>query len=293
MKFVIATAYVDPAHYGPLAQHAEACGYEAISVSDHVVIPEKIHTPYPYSADGKPRFAPETPWPDPMVAIGAMAAVTERLRFLTNVYVLPLRNPFVVAKAVGTASALSNGRVALGVGMGWMRDEFALLGEAFEQRGRRADEMVEVMRKLWTGDWVEHRGRFYDFDRVRMSPAPGHRIPLYAGGTSDAALRRAARLDGWISELHRTDEIQELVARLHAHRAEAGRAEEPLAVFGSVVDAADLDGYRRLETVGVTHVLTQPWVFYGSDRSLQALRDGLSRFADEVLAPLGARSDSA
>jgi probable F420-dependent oxidoreductase len=287
VKFVVATAYCDPLHYCELARCAETSGYEAISVSDHVVVPETIRSPYPYTPDGKPRFALETPWPDPLVAIGAMAAVTTRLRFLTNVYVLPLRNPFVVAKAVSTAAVISGDRLALGVGMGWMQDEFSLLEQTWAQRGRRADEMIEVMRKLWTGDWVEHRGHFYEFDRLRMNPAPRERVPLYAGGTSAAALRRAARLDGWISELHRTEEIAELVARLHAQRAEAGRSDEPLDVFGSVLDARDLDAYRRLEEIGVTHVLTQPWVFYGRERSLEAQRDGLRRFADDVLQPLG------
>jgi probable F420-dependent oxidoreductase len=288
VKFVIATAYCDPVHYCELARCAEACGYEAISVSDHVVVPETISSPYPYTPDGKPRFAPETPWPDPLVAIGAMAAVTTRLRFLTNVYVLPLRNPFIVAKALGTAAVISGNRVALGVGMGWMQDEFDLLQQPFARRGRRADEMIEVMRKLLTGEWVEHHGHFYEFDRLRMSPAPDDRVPLYAGGTSEAALRRAARLDGWISELHRMEELAALVTRLRTLRAESERADEPLSVFGSVLDARDLDAYRRLEEIGVTHVLTQPWVFYGRERSLEFQQDGLRRFADDVLAPLSA-----
>jgi probable F420-dependent oxidoreductase len=247
VKFVVAMAYCDPLHYCELARCTEDCGYEAMSVSDHVVVPETIRSPYPYTADGKPRFALTTPWPDPFVAIAAMAAVTTRLRFLTNVYVLPLRSPFVVAKAVSTAAVLSGDRVALGVGMGWMQDEFALLEQPWPRRGRRADEMIEVMRKLWTGDWVEHHGEFYDFERLRMSPAPAGRVPLYAGGTSEAALRRAA---------------------------------------GSVLDAGDLDAYRRLEDIGVTHVLTQPWVFYGKERSLTAQQDGLRRFADDVLGKL-------
>jgi probable F420-dependent oxidoreductase len=285
VKFVVAMAYCDPLHYCELARCTEDCGYEAMSVSDHVVVPETIRSPYPYTADGKPRFALTTPWPDPFVAIAAMAAVTTRLRFLTNVYVLPLRSPFVVAKAVSTAAVLSGDRVALGVGMGWMQDEFALLEQPWPRRGRRADEMIEVMRKLWTGDWVEHHGEFYDFERLRMSPAPAGRVPLYAGGTSEAALRRAARLDGWISELHRTEELAGLIERLRAYRAETGRGES-LCVFGSVLDAGDLDAYRRLEDIGVTHVLTQPWVFYGKERSLTAQQDGLRRFADDVLGKL-------
>ncbi len=288
MKFVVATAYSDPAHYCALARAAEDAGFEALAVSDHVVHPEKIVSRYPYTADGTPRFRPDTPWPDPWVAIGAMSAVTERLRFLTNIFVLPLRNPFLVAKAVGTAAVLSGDRVALGIGVGWMEDEFHLLEQEFRGRGARCDEMIEVLRKLWTGEMVEHRGRCYAFERLQMTPAPRGRIPLYVGGTSEAALRRAARLgDGWISELHSLAELRVLVVRLHRLRAEYGRAAEPCAVFGAATDAFGLDGYRRLEEAGVTHVLTLPWVFYlGNTEALDPKRDGIRRFGDDIIAKL-------
>jgi probable F420-dependent oxidoreductase len=288
VKFVVATAFSDPTHYCALARAAEDAGFDALAVSDHVVHPEKIASRYPYTADGTPRFRPDTPWPDPWVAIGAMSAVTARLRFLTNIFVLPLRNPFLVAKAVGTAALLSGDRVALGIGVGWMEDEFRLLEQEFRGRGARCDEMIEVLRKLWGGGMVEHHGRFYEFARLQMTPAPRARVPLYVGGTSDAALRRAARLgDGWISELHSLAELRALVAKLHGFRAECGRAAEPCNVFGAATDAFGLDGYRRLGDAGVTHVLTLPWVFYGgSTDSLDQKRDGIRRFGDEIIAKL-------
>ena len=191
-----------------------------------MVHPEKIATPYPYTKDGLPRWQAPAPWPDPWVAIGAMAAVTQRIRFLTGIYVLPMRNPFQVAKAVGTAAVLSGDRVTLGVGVGWMREEFALLEQPFEQRGARTDEMIEVMRKLWRGGMVEHHGRFYDFPRLQMSPAPRLPIPILVGGVTDAALRRAGRIgDGWISDIHTTEELRGIVARIREHRREAGPRE--------------------------------------------------------------------
>ncbi len=288
MKFVVATAYSDPMHYCELARAAEDAGFEALAVSDHVVHPEKIASRYPYTADGSPRFRADTPWPDPWVAIGAMAAVTRRLRFLTNVFVLPLRNPFLVAKAVGTAAVLSGGRVALGIGVGWMQDEFVLLEQEFQGRGPRCDEMIEVLRKLWTGEMVEHHGRSYDFGRLQMTPAPAQRIPLYVGGVSEPALRRAAHLgDGWISELHSLAELRSLTAKLRALRTEYGRGHEPFHVFGAATDAFGLDGYRRLAEAGVSHVLTLPWVFYrGNTESLDEKRDGIRRFGDEIIAEL-------
>src|SRR5439155_1740265 len=154
-----------------------------------------LSTPYPYTPDGSPPFTPGTPWPDPWVLIGAMAAVTTRLRFMTNVYVAPARNPFLVAKQVGTAAVLSGDRVALGVGAGWMREEFEQLGQPFGDRGRRLDEMIEVVRALWRGGMVEHHGEHYDFHRLQMSPVPAAPVPIYCGGQSRRAIERASRLD--------------------------------------------------------------------------------------------------
>ena len=144
--------------------------------------------------------------------------------------------------------------------------------------------MIEVLRKLWAGGWVEHHGEHYDFAPLEMTPAPGD-VPIYVGGISDAALRRAARNDGWISDLHTTDELRDICERLHAHRAELGREHEPFAVLASCKDAWDLDGYRRLEEVGVTHLVTQPWLFYAGDTTdVEERVDGIRRFADEVIA---------
>jgi len=211
--------------------------------------------------------------------------VTERLRFYTGIYVLPMRNPLLVAKAVGTAAYLSRGRVTLGIGVGWMREEFELLEQRFEARGRRADEMIEVIRKLWAGGMVEHHGEFYDFDRLQMSPALDAPVPVLVGGLSEPALRRAARNDGWISDLHTTDELREIVSRIRAHRRKLGREDAPLQIVAACKDAVDVDGYRRLEEVGVTHIQTMPWLFYGlSGDVLEQKQEGLRRFADDVIA---------
>ena len=174
MKFVTALAFNAPSHLCALARAAEEAGFASVALSDHLVHPETLRTPYPYTEDGKPRWEPFTSWPDPWVAVGAMAAVTERIRFYTSIYVLPVRNPFHVAKTIATAAAMSDDRVALGVGAGWMKEEFELTGQSFENRGKRMDEMIAVLRKLWAGGWVEHHGRFYDFDRL------GGRLPWKA-----------------------------------------------------------------------------------------------------------------
>lgn len=288
MKFVTSLAFCPPEELVRIARACEEAGFEAVALSDHVVHPKRLATPYPYTRDGTPRWPPFTPWPDPWVTIGALAAVTERLRFVTGIYVLPMRHPLQVAKTVGTAAVLSGGRVTLGVGAGWMREEFELLGQPFEGRGRRMDEMLEVLRTLWRGGWAEHHGACYDFPPLEMSPVPPGPVPVWVGGLSRPALRRAAtRAEGWISDLHPTAELRRIVAELRALRADSERAGEPFAVLASATDAAGPDGVRRLEEIGVTHLLTMPWIFYGGMTSDPAQRlEGIRRFGEDVIAPL-------
>jgi probable F420-dependent oxidoreductase len=256
MKFVLSAAFNPAEQLVPLAIAAEKAGFEAITFSDHVVHPEKIDTPYPYTDDGTRRWEAFTPWVDPWVTIGALSSVTTRLRFTTNVFVLAMRNPFIAAKMIATAAVLSQGRVTLTIGVGWSNVEYELMGQDFRTRGRRTDEMIDVMRKLWTGEMVEHDGEFYRFDRLEMNPPPPERIPIWVGGISDPALRRAARNDGWLSDLQTSAEI-----------------------------ADDLDGYRRLGESGVTHILTIPWVFYhGMTDDLEAKLDGIRRYGEDVVA---------
>jgi hypothetical protein len=132
---------------------------------------------------------------------------------------------------------------------------------------------------------VEHHGEFYDFERLEMSPVPGRPIPVYIGGVSKPALRRAARNDGWISDLHSTAELKEIVGHLRDLRKELGRESERLDVLASANDAFDVDGYKRLEEVGVTHLLTMPWVFYGGTiDSVDSKREGIRRFGEEIIA---------
>jgi probable F420-dependent oxidoreductase len=288
MKFCASLAFSDPKHFLELAKSAEAAGWDYLVTSDHVVHPERIDSPYPYTEDNAPRWEAPAPWPDPWVAISAMAAVTERVRFLTSIFVLPMRNPIAVAKILGTVALMSDYRVDLGIGIGWMKEEFELLGQNFHDRGKRTDEMVEVMRKLWAGGMVEHHGRYYDFDRLQMSPALDGRVPIIVGGLSEPALRRAARIgDGWTSDIHSTDELREIVGTLASYRAEYGRADEPFEIFAAANDAADIDGYRRLEEAGVTHLLTMPWILYGATGdSLTEKTDALERFGEEIIAPM-------
>ncbi|MFT4571504.1 MAG: putative F420-dependent oxidoreductase [Hyphomicrobiaceae bacterium] len=285
MKFATALAFGAPEHFTAMARTADQAGWDWFAISDHVLFPETLESSYPYVEGGKPYWDAEAAWPDPIVAIAAMAAVTEKLRFMTNVYILPARNPLLVAKAVGTAAVMSGGRISLGVGTGWMREEFEMLGQRFERRGKRTNECIEVLRALWHTGRAEFHGEFYDFEPVRMFPVPSAPIPIYVGGLSEPALRRAARLgDGWIAVQHTTDEIAGYVAKINEYRKEYGREAEPFEFVVAATDAFDVDAYKRLEDVGATTLITVPWLFYGGDAdSLADKQSGLERFAEDVI----------
>lgn len=172
MKFYISSAFLNTREIIELAKAADELGYDGIGIPDHVVNLETLDTPYPYTKDGERRWQPFTDWPDPWVLVGALAQVTTRLRFVNTVYIPAMRNPYSAAKAIGTAAVLASGRVELGIGVGWCREEFALMGERFEARGKRTDEMIELMRALWSPGWTEFEGEFYTAPRLEMQPTP-------------------------------------------------------------------------------------------------------------------------
>ena len=287
MRFSISTAYLPPTQLPALAAAADRLGYDAFAVPDHVVDLETLETPYPYTPDGERRWDRSAAWPDPWVLVGALAAVTTRLRFFTSVYVPAIRNPFQVAKSVGTAAVLSGGRVALGVGIGWCREEFDLLGQDFHTRGKRTDEALDLMRALWEPGWTEFEGRHYSAPRLVMEPTPPARIPVYVGGLSEVAFRRAARHDGWVGDLYTVEEAAGHARRLAELREEAGN-ERDFSVITALTDAFAPEHFARAEERGITDVMTMPWAYYhGLDVSLEQRLDGMERFAEDVMAPLG------
>jgi probable F420-dependent oxidoreductase len=285
MEFCYSATFSQPDELVPLAKAGDEAGWSTLTVSDHLINPVETRDPYPYTKDGSRRWEMGTAWPDPWVTIGHLAGVTERLRFLTTVYILPARTPVHVAKQVGTAAVLSGNRIGLGIGMGWMVEEFEAMEVPFAKRGKRADEMLEIMRKLWTGEVVEHHGEFFDVPPLEMLPAPTEPVPVYVGGVSEVALRRAARHDGWVSDLHTIEELAAFRQQIERYREEYDRTHVPFSVFGSARDAWDLDGYRRVADAGVTHLVTMPWYFYaGADADTAGKVEGIHRFAEDVIA---------
>jgi probable F420-dependent oxidoreductase len=244
-----------------LAAAAEAAGLDGVALGDHSCIPGSVTSRYPY-ADVPFNVPAAIPFPDPMVVAAWIGAATRRLRFTTSVLLLPLRNPILFAKQVATASALTGGRVELGVGVGWMREEYDAMSVPFESRGARMDEMIPLLRRLWTGQLVEHRGPQFSFPAVAVNPTPAGPVPIHVGGHSDAALRRAAALgDGWIGVDPALGELELILARLAAARSAAGTQDRPFEIRtgvkttdGRVTPAA----LRSLAKLGVTSINVQP-----------------------------------
>ncbi len=251
MKFWQCLAMLDMEELPTLARHAEDLGFEGITLGEHLITFAEQYEHYDYSKNSQIRWYPETHWPEPWVQIGALSQVTTTLKFLNTLYVLPLRDPFHAAKLISTAANLCDGRLILGAGIGWQKSEFELVGQNFHDRGKRTDEMLAVMKQLWTGESVTYQGDYYQFPALQMSPALKHPLPICIGGFSEAALQRAARNDGWVGAQHEMDDIEKLIPALRHFREQAGLHWEGFEIALGLYDnsAANLERCREL---GVT-----------------------------------------
>ena len=234
-----------------LVPRADDLGFEAVWLGEHLIRPARFESAYPYSPTGSAQevWPAETPLSDPWVALGHLAAMTSQIHLATGVYVLPMRNPFVTARAVATLHAVSAGRAIVGAGAGWNREEFEIIGESFEDRGARMDEIIGILRRLWSGEAFSHAGAFYRFDEVRLGPAQDPPIPIVMGGHSPPALRRAGYLgDGWYSTATGTlAEMVEFRQRIEQARVGGGRAAQPFDYYirmNGDLDARNADRYR-------------------------------------------------
>ena len=286
MKFTCALALNPLDQLVPLARTAEEYGFASIALPDSLFYSETVSAAYPYTPDGSRFWDADTPWADPLVAAAAMGAATTRIRFYTQVLKLNPRNPVLLARQVGSVAALTGDRFGLGVGLGWSPEESQWCGAAFDHRGRRADEAIEILRLILSGGMASYDGEFYSFGKLQMSPAPSRPVPIYIGGHTEAGLRRAARVgDGWTSAMITFDDLRETIATLEKLRTEYGRADNPFEIQAVCVDRFGLDGYRAQADVGVTDAIVMPWVFDGVpfDGPLTAKQDSLRRFADEII----------
>ncbi len=276
MRFWHGMGYTPIEELTPLAQHAEALGFYGMTLGDHWVTAETQVDRYEIAEDGVTPWEDQVPWPDPWVQFAALAGATDALEFMTTVYILPLRDAFTAAKAISTASVVTAGRIHLGIGVGWQKLEFEMGGKAFGTRGKHVDEQIQVLQKLWTGEMVEHEGEFYRFPRVRMLPTPPARIPIYIGGTSPAAFRRAAQHDGWEGAVYPWEEIEAYVSSAREARLAAGKSLDDFRLIVGCTDPTP-DRLERLRELGVTDYLKPPWT-----QGLQATETSLAFKLDEM-----------
>jgi probable F420-dependent oxidoreductase len=281
-----------------LAMLAEELGFTGVALPDHLVTPETIDSSYPYTGSSAIWWSPSAHLPDPWVMAAVIASHTTTLKIMTAVYVLPMHELFGTAKAVSTAAYLAGDRLVLGIGVGWMAEEFTLTGQQFDERGRRTEEMVQVLDALFSGAPTSFEGEFYSFPPVTMAPVPSHRIPIVVGGNSPVALRRAAKFDGWLGGgPHDPVELVPLLRSLAANRAAADRAiadraiadpanpdpGRPYQAMTTLSGPIDSDTLAELAAAGLTGVVTQWFSAEQAAAPLADKRAAMKRTAAELL----------
>jgi probable F420-dependent oxidoreductase len=279
LAFANTGPFADPAGAADLARVAEAAGFESLWTVEHVIYPQGYESAYPYATDGKMPAVPSTPIPDPLVWLTWVAAHSQRLRLATGILILPQRNPLVLAKEVATLDHLSGGRVELGIGVGWLREEFDAIGVPWEHRGKRTDEYIEALRALWASDDAAYDGRFTNFERVSSNPKPAQgQVPIVIGGHSPAAARRAGRLgDGFFPGKGSPAELREMIDIVHQAAADTGR--DPSAIR---VTAASADVLRSSDPVGAVQELASAGVSRVMLPAFALLRPSLEEAADSL-----------
>ncbi len=288
MQFWQALAFTHPDDLLELAPVCEEAGFEGIMLADHLFSPEHYVSRYPYDDSGEAPFDGNTPFPESFATISALSQVTTTLRFLTNVYILPLRHPIEIAKDLSTAAIFSKNRTILGFGAGWLREEFEILGVPFEGRGKRMDEQLPIIQRLLAGEVVEARGEFYNFDALRMNPLPTQKVPMWVGGMNRAALRRAGQYgDGWTGAGTSFEQTVEILQTIRAERARFGREREPFDCLIPLTEELPPDQMARLIELGMTGTVSWPLEFQLPPGStLEDKKAKLRELGETLIAPV-------
>ena len=287
MRFSFGESLTDPSFYIPLAKAADEAGYHSMTIADSLAYPFESDSKYPYTPDGSREFLDGKEIIEAFVLTAALGAVTSRLRFNFFVLKLPVRHPALTAKQAGSLAALTGNRLGLGVGTSPWPEDYELVGIPYAKRGKRIDECIEIVQGLTTGEYFEFHGEFYDIPKTKMTPAPTQPIPILVGGHHDAALRRAARLDGWMHGGGGSpEELDRLIAQVKRYREEEGKT-GPFEVHVISIDAYTVDGIKRLEDKGVTDAIVgfrYPYIKGPDPEPLEKKIRHLERYAEKVMA---------
>jgi probable F420-dependent oxidoreductase len=282
LMFVNSGPFNDPRLFTHLVKTAERTGFESLWTVEHVVIPQDYKSPYPYSSSGKIPGPEDVPIQDPLLPLAYAAALTKTIKLATGILILPQRHPLYVAKEVATLDVISGGRVVLGIGSGWLKEEFDALGLDFHQRGRRTDEAIQAMRALWTEPSATFHGKHFDFTDAKSFPKPVQNggVPIVIGGHSPAAAKRAGRFgDGFFPAIGDPAKLKELIAMMSEEAKKAGR--DPSKIELSCMGAANADMIKRVQDVGVTRVVVPPPGYRP-----EKLTAGLEKIQNEIIAKL-------
>ena len=288
-----------------LAQRAEDLGFDSVWVSDHIILPRQVESFYPYAADGVATFKPDDPYLEPLAALNFLAGCTQKVRLGTHVLILPYRNPVLTAKILATLDVLSEGRVILGVGVGWMEEEFQALGlDTFHERGAVTDEYIELYKELWTKDEPVFKGKYYQISGsgFQPKPVPTPHPPIWIGGHTGPAIRRAAKYgDGWMPiglrppAILEPEELAGKIARLRTLTVQAGRPEDAVEItFSTDVMFDDAAGPGRRLVSGRPEQIAGDLRLYQDlgvknfilsfpAQSVEELRESMERFSRQVM----------
>jgi probable F420-dependent oxidoreductase len=265
-----------------MARAAEAAGFESLWTVEHVVVPADYQSPYPYSDTGKMPGGDDSPIPDPLIWLTYIAAATQAINLATGILILPQRNPLVLAKELATLDFMSSGRMLLGTGVGWMKEEFDAIGVPFNERGKRNDENIAAMRALWSEEKASYHGEFVNFDNCIMRPQPVKgSIPIHIGGSTDIAAKRAGRLgDGFFPAGGSHEELARLIGITRESAIKHGRNPKDVEITtgGNIFGPNALQEISALEALGVERVILPAFLFY------RGTEDALAKFGEDVIS---------
>ena len=287
MRFSYIESMSNPANFPALARAVEEAGYDSFAVPESICYPEVSDSTYPYTPDGNRNFLEDKPFIEPFCLVAALGAVTTRLRFITFVVKLGVREPVLAAKTATSLGVLTDNRFRFGVGLSPWPEDFAICNQPWQGRGRRLDEMIDIIRGLGSGDFFAYKGEFYDLPSIKMCPVPTEPVPILIGGHADPALKRAARVgDGWIHAGGDPTELAKMITRVKELLREYGREKEPFDILAASPDGFTLDGIKRLQDLGVTDLLVgfrDTYALAQDTETLQDKLDAINMFADGVI----------
>jgi probable F420-dependent oxidoreductase len=280
ISFANSGPFSRPELFAQLAHEAEEFGFESIWTVEHVIIPQP-HMPYPGSQDGQMPGGDSVAIPDPLVPLAYAAAITSKIKLATGIVIVPQRHPLYLAKQLATLDVLSKGRVILGIGSGWMKEEFEAVDVDFSKRGALTDESIQAMRALWSDTPASFHGKLYHFHNVNSLPKPPNKsIPIHVGGHSAAAARRAGKYgDGFFPTIVQPDKLKGIFAQARAEASKAGRVSSKIEM--TAMAAPKLDAVKAAQDSGAERVIFGP-----PSSNPERLRAGLERIANEIIARL-------